>query len=279
MDNDKDFQETVQEYISLAREHIEGLNIYPRDARRYPFDGVSLELVSKSFALSKACLTLLDAGLPDEAYGLSRSIVECALILRHMTRDRSRQSTEAAKFFSFSLKAMNFWLHHVRRFGDSNILLDADRLAKEWNLDTEKAIEFTRGWDDKFKTRAVLKQEHPLDGLHNPLDVRISQHAADYTHTSQFVHCSQAGIDNYFPDIGSPFRLKKSVGEYGEHRSHCLFIVLIYLHDTIRYVLFGLGFEDSSKLNKLFSDAFNSGVAASGLGLKRGHRLPCTTEQ
>jgi hypothetical protein len=31
--------------------------------------------VSKAIALSKACLKLLNSGSPDEAYGLSRSIV------------------------------------------------------------------------------------------------------------------------------------------------------------------------------------------------------------
>lgn len=52
------------------------MGIMPRDPYKFPFDIVGLASVSKVFALAKACLNLLRSDLPDEAFGLSRSIVE-----------------------------------------------------------------------------------------------------------------------------------------------------------------------------------------------------------
>lgn len=42
------------------------------------------------------------AGNYDEAYRLSRSVVECALILRYVTSDNTLQNDRAKKFFMFS---------------------------------------------------------------------------------------------------------------------------------------------------------------------------------
>ena len=63
--------------LRIASE-INRLGIYPRNPWMYPFDLVGLATVSKAIALSKACLKLVRSGFPDEAYGLSRSIVEYA---------------------------------------------------------------------------------------------------------------------------------------------------------------------------------------------------------
>jgi hypothetical protein len=75
----------VDRFIKVAETEINRLGVYPRKPWMYPFDLVGLSTVSKAIALSKACLKLVGSGFPDEAYGLSRSIVECANNLRFMT--------------------------------------------------------------------------------------------------------------------------------------------------------------------------------------------------
>lgn len=64
----------ISRYLKKAEAEINKLEIWPRIANRYPFDIVALAIVSKVFALAKGCLQLLNSGLPDEAFGLSRSI-------------------------------------------------------------------------------------------------------------------------------------------------------------------------------------------------------------
>jgi hypothetical protein len=86
----------VRTYIKIAEAEINKLRIIPRLAYRYPFDSVALATLSKAFALSKACLKLLTSRLQDEAYGLSRTLVECATNLRYLTADPALQNQRTA---------------------------------------------------------------------------------------------------------------------------------------------------------------------------------------
>src|SRR5258708_3720912 len=81
----------VRSYVRSVQAEVNKLGITPRFPRRFPFDCVGLATLSKAFALSKACLELLESRLPDEANGLSRSPVECATNLRYLTADPDRQ--------------------------------------------------------------------------------------------------------------------------------------------------------------------------------------------
>src|ERR1017187_149825 len=90
----------VRGFVKIAEAEINALGIYPRNPWMYPFDLVGLATVSKAIALSKACLKLVSSGFPDEAYGLSRSIVECANNLRFVTADWDPRDTHARNYVS-----------------------------------------------------------------------------------------------------------------------------------------------------------------------------------
>lgn len=87
----------VSRFIRTAESEINRLGIYPRNPWMYPFDALGLSAVSKAIALSKACLKLVSSGFPDEAFGLSRSIVECANNLRFMTMEWDPRDTRRAR--------------------------------------------------------------------------------------------------------------------------------------------------------------------------------------
>ena len=198
-------------------------------------------------------MILLKEAQPDEAYSLSRTLVECALILRHLTRNEQEKFSESAKFIEFSRTTKNFWLHHVRRniAGDLSDQ-DTSRYAEEWGLSDAKPREIFRGWSGDFQTFDCLKKDHPLDAP-NTLDVRISAHAVDYTQPSQFVHCSQQALDNFAPNIGVPYQLKSSVGESVDTHPHVLFILITYLHEVVNYCLFGLALDRPDSLDRHFN--------------------------
>ena len=62
----------VREYLRNAERAIASLGIHARVAHKYPFDIVAMAMLSKAFALAKACLRLLSSNQPDEAHSLSR---------------------------------------------------------------------------------------------------------------------------------------------------------------------------------------------------------------
>ncbi len=77
--------EKIRAYIATAEDEVNHLNIVPRPLDQFVFDSISLASLSM-FALAKASLALLDVDFPDEGYGLSRSLVECAVNLRYLTQ-------------------------------------------------------------------------------------------------------------------------------------------------------------------------------------------------
>jgi hypothetical protein len=66
----------VARFVRAAEAEINAMGIMPREPYKFPFDLVGLATLSKAFALSNACLKLLRSNHPDEAYALSRSVVE-----------------------------------------------------------------------------------------------------------------------------------------------------------------------------------------------------------
>ena len=103
--------------------------------------------------------------------------------------------------------------------------------------------------------RVITTSNHPLDVAGLTHAVKEASYAVDYKKTSGFVHCSQAALSNYFPKEGAPYVVCPSSGEYEQPCQSTLFIVLIYLHSAICYVLYGLEVDRPENIGKLFQEA------------------------
>jgi hypothetical protein len=90
--DNKDEVDRVRTYVRALRMEVARLKIFPRTFDRYPFDLIGLAIVSKAFSISAGLLVLLESGFAEEAYGLSRSLVECALTLRFLTQDQEKMN-------------------------------------------------------------------------------------------------------------------------------------------------------------------------------------------
>jgi hypothetical protein len=242
----------VDEFIRVAESEINGLRIYPRTPWMFPFDIVGLATVSKTFVISKACLRLVSSDLPDEAYGLSRSIVECANNLRFITAERDPRDTRVRNFVKHHLADKAFWAHYA-------LELSAGKPEEKdiWAYMEEQGIKpdtksARRHWSDSkgsfiWETMTV---NHPLDGPVTEKHKKTA-YAADYFQTSSFVHCSLPAIDNYSVEEWTPFWVSTSTGLHETSQS-TLFIVFLYLHSTIAYALFGMNMDRPPQLEEAF---------------------------
>lgn len=245
----------LQRYLDAVVAHFEELEIYPRNVLRYPFDYVALELLSKAISICRSCLILLRNDQPEEAFALGRSLVEIRLILRHLTRDKTALFVEAWVFLNFSFTDKNFWLFHVRRVANEpEVIEDANRLADEWNLSDKNPMAATRPWSNKYNAWGAQKEEHPLDGSTNTQSHRASSFAVEYTQASFFVHCTQPSLDNYFPDSGTPFKVKPSTQQYLDAKGTNFFQIITSVHEIVRYVLYGLNLDTPHTLVGLYGD-------------------------
>lgn len=125
----------VQAYLKRAEAGVNQLGIVPRLPYRHPFVILGLAIVSKVFALSKACLKLVAFNFPDEAFGLSRSIVECATILRYLTVEPALQDRRSRDFAKFAMTDKAFWAHY--------------------------ALEHATGTEKEFEIRQYMSQSRP----------------------------------------------------------------------------------------------------------------------
>ncbi len=188
----------IRAYVKKAEVEIAKLCIIPRLAYRYPFDIVGLATLSKVFALSNACLTLLASGWPDEAYGLARSIVECAANLRYLTAEPADQAKRAHDFVKFAMADKSFWYHHALDSAKTeNERNELRAYAKQVGVlaDVKSARRHWSGIDGSFVWK-VTQLDHPLDGAMT-VQHRIKTYAVDYYQTSAWVHCSVPAIDCY----------------------------------------------------------------------------------
>lgn len=105
---------------------IDNQNWYPRG--HVFLDKVALAHVSKALNVAQSIMALIDAGFPEEAFGLSRTMVEIALNLRFIT---NRNSEQRAKRFVHYLSRWKMELmrrglkHFYRTDASGNWVLDS----------------------------------------------------------------------------------------------------------------------------------------------------------
>jgi hypothetical protein len=246
----------VARFVRAAEKEINAIGIVPRVPYKFPFDIVGLATLSKAFSLSNACLKLLRSDQSDEAFALSRSIVECANNLRYMTEKSDTQDKRVRNFVNQHKADKAYWAHYCLELfaGRPEEQEIRDYMQQEGiTPDTKPASRHWSGergfvWD-------TMTVDHPLDGPVTEKHKKLS-YAADYFQTSTFVHCSLPAIDNHAVEEGTPFRVSTASGLH-ETTQSTLFTVLVYLHSTICYAMHGMNLE-SPKTAALFQRTLNS---------------------
>ncbi len=249
----------VEAYLASVVHDVEAVGFYPRGLDRYPFDTIASSMMSKATALSRSSLALIRHEFADEAYGLSRSLVEGALILRYITAVRGEQPKRALEFVGFSFSYKNLWLDLARKaHAGTPMANEVEKYAKEWRLSGDPR-EAKRHWSRlRGFTWDAQNLTHPLDAPSLSASFKEGQYAVDYTALCQWVHCSQPALDNYVPREGAPFRFKKSSSEFANPAASTLYIILTYMHAVIGYALFGLGIQRPSAVDAAFSEALQN---------------------
>lgn len=257
VDRNKEIQ-IVREYIDAAEREFNALKIRPRLFILYPFDMMGLGLLSKAFALSRAGFALLDAGMEDEAYGLMRSLVECALTLRFLTQDEDVKVfyKRVNAYMRFAIADKQYWMHWALQNGIGDQMQEEIRRhAKQWNLQDDPKL-VKKHWSGKggFAWKTNL-EPHPLDGDKTTELTKKSVYAVDYHQTSSYIHVFSTGIDNYLPAETVPYEVLDRSRSSETLFQKITFMMLRYVHACIAYALFGLSMERPQVFNDLFSAA------------------------
>jgi hypothetical protein len=245
METRKEQVDEVRSYLKKMRGLIKDLSVYPRCAERYIFDHVVLGTLSKAFSLADAALVLIDNRHPEEAFGLSRSLVECTLNLRYLTQDRSEQAARAMAFATFYFKERQYWLAQAQVLfkNDPEALGEFDKYARDNGIVADEKSA-ARHWSGKTSfTWLAVSEDHPLDGPLNKISHRKIDFEIGYHQTSAYVHGSFHAIESFFPDeqaIYAPRLVSDGDEQQGQK---ALFTIVRYVHQAVRYAIFGMGID------------------------------------
>lgn len=249
-------------FLDDVKSQVEGVRIFRRVPHRYPFDSVAAELTTKAMSIGRAVVTLLDAGFDDEAYGLSRSIVECALTLRYITADNNHLGERTMQFARQGKKDREFWLY----------LSQSQPMSDEQKREIESLAEM-RGYmpdgksvhshwsgERQFITKAS-NLSHPLDSKDMDSEYLRIARAADYYHPSCFVHCSQPGLDSKI-DVEEPyFVVSTTVTSEIDTGRRASVIVFQYVKQVVQFALYGMNVTLQTPLtcitDYMYSDVTN----------------------
>jgi hypothetical protein len=249
----------VRSYMQALQDEIFRLKIYPRIFARYPFDHIGMALVSKAFSIGNALLVLLEAGFADEGFGLSRSLVECALTLRFLTQDRGKLNQRTLDYARFEVTDKQYWMHYALQHVAGQPMEQKIReYAKQFDLKGDpKGSQKHWSGKDGFAWKVNL-DDHPLDNVTSTELVKKSTYAVEYHGTSSFVHCYSPVVNNFLPPERTPFAVKESSGKWPSPSQVTLIILISYLHSCVAYALFGMNLERTQRMNDLFSDTLAS---------------------
>jgi hypothetical protein len=205
-DEDKEHNRTLKRTVKKIRKSLDDKQFYPR--ANVMLDRVVLTLVSKSVNVAQGVVSLIDAGLPEEAFGLSRTLVEVALSLRFITnRDSERRANRFAHYSAkWKLELIRRAIKHFKAQDSKGQLQPkyTKSQLRKMTPDYERMVKLARKYPKRFAAgwsgKNVKEMALEADG-HDKIDGKPVVWEFDYdwiyAWTSQYVHATAPCMDSH----------------------------------------------------------------------------------
>ena len=219
----------VKELIDEVTDYVDKLNYYPSiDTLR----GIVIwALVSKSIVVGKATCALVEQGFHEEAFGLTRTLVDLMFTVRYITNKDTKVTEErAAKFADFMAKDVEAWMTHVSRFFPQHDLSDVPN--REQLLEKAKAFKHPHNWTgrpDQTKMMAMVGDDWENDSSGNPLKCEFDYELM-YKLTSHYVHPTVVALKSHAIERPGPFHVHANKERGDMYKDLALFNVAAYLN-------------------------------------------------
>ena len=186
--------EHVRKFVAYAKSSVNDAWYYPPlNAYRYM---VALALYSKCITVAEATIALIDAGFGDEAFGMTRTLVDIFITLRYI----ANQDTEerARHYYQFFAKDKEVWNEVIKTYWPQNACpLDArmKRLAARYTS--------PHRWSGKpVKDMAMEPDTVQVDPATGKPAIHDSAYRVIYRWTSHYVHPTIVALDNHLVQAG-----------------------------------------------------------------------------
>jgi len=243
----KDIQ-SVRELLQSVSESINSLGIYPR--RNVCTDAVLLALLSKTIRTGMATCVLIEQGFGDEAFGLSRTLIELACSARYILNDpdSGRRSKRFIEYFAKDHETLTKMIqkHHPTLVPKYHA--DHDKM-----LETARTFKSPHSWHDGSVRDMVVEDDLvELDDYGQPAKWEYDYEVV-YKWTSHFVHGTVVALDAHSLGPGTAFTINAGHQRI-DKAGMALFNVAMYLFKSTVLTFRGLGNE----MQKDLADRFDS---------------------
>lgn len=219
----------VLKIIGKIEEFVNRSEIIPATA--FYRSKVLLGLLSKALTTGRAVCALVDAGFPDEAYGLLRTLVEIFFSVRFISNaDSESRASRYAENFG---KAHEHAGELIQKFFPDQAL----RVPEHH----EEAMSWAENYSSPhqwFETRGAVgamafeDDAFERDGAGMPL-----KHAFDYEFvywdSSHFVHATIMSLTAHLSPQGEPFQIRGGPVHPSFRNDHTLFNVVAFLRKSL----------------------------------------------
>lgn len=255
---EKEHNRTLKRTVTKIRQFLDNEQFYPR--ANVMLDRVVLALVSKSVNVAQGVVSLIDAGLPEEAFGLSRTLVEVALNLRFVTnRDSERRAKRFAHYSAkWKLELIRRAVKHFKA-QDSNGQLQPKYTKKQLRKmtpDYKRMVRLARKYPKRFAAgwsgKNVREMAFEADG-HDKIDGKPVVWEFDYdwiyAWTSQYVHATAVSMDSHVTEPREVFVVQIAPERTLGIGTSAVVNTALYLWKILRMALPAIGQPFSEELS------------------------------
>jgi hypothetical protein len=181
----------IEKYVAYLKSAVNEAQFYPpvRETRSL----VALALYSKAIRVSEAVVVLVKAGFADEAFGLTRTIIDILFSLRYIA-NRDAQN-RADKFYYFFAKDTEVLRKLEQDFYPSQVTPQTPTILK--SLKRAKSYPDPHRWAGKSaKDLAFEPDTIDKDAQGQPLTLEFAYRSL-YRFTSHYVHPSIRGLADH----------------------------------------------------------------------------------
>ena len=186
--------EHVRKFVAYAKLRVNEARYYPPiTAYRYL---VALALYSKCLTVAEAILALLDAGFSDEAFGVTRTLVDISITLHYIANKDTEE--RARRYFQFVSKHTEVWNELVKEYWPQLFIPLSPHTAK-----VAASYSSPHQWSGRHvKDMALEPDTIEIDPATGQPAIHDFAYRAIYRWTSHYVHPTIGALRNHLVQPG-----------------------------------------------------------------------------
>jgi hypothetical protein len=217
--------EHVSKFVAYTKKSLNAAQIYP--PARNPKYIVALALYSKAITVAEATIVLLDAGFSDEAFGMTRTLVDIFFSLHYIANKDTDE--RARRYVQFIAKDKAVWSELGSVYWPEGQFQPLDERTKK----IAATYPSPHQWSGKsVKDMALEPDTVELDPATGAPAVHDVAYRIVYRMTSHYVHPTASALGNHLVEVGSkPFVVRS--GDGNDMRHVAVFNTACYLVNTM----------------------------------------------